>query len=220
MPGKRRYAPYSRTGRGRGGSTAYKAAAAYAAVRKMKRRSNTEYKQSNAGTSAAISSTGSITVVNHAAQGDDHTERTGRSIRCMDFYMRLTAASHASATHTFVRSIVFRDKSGNGSVPAVGDVLNTADHLSMLNTNFGKRFTVIADETISIEGSAAGGGDVAKFYKVYRNLRGDTHVEFNTGTAGTGADINTGAMYHLLISDQATNTPTVDWISRVKYIDN
>lgn len=120
---------------------------------------------------------------------------------------------NASATFQSIRMVIFIDRQSNGITPLVGEVLDTVSYLSPLSSLYGKRFKVICDEMISL----GNGSSTNEVIKCYRKLR--HHMEFQ-GTSANAASISSGSIYMLLISNDGTNPPSVDYNWKLRFIDN
>lgn len=155
--------------------------------------------------------TGLIYPLTQIAQGDTYATRDGNSVKAVSLFIRLTAVLNSSADQTFMRLCIFKDNENNGTTPAVADLLESASNYisPLLHTN-GTRFSVIKDHTINLTKEIN-----AKQYKSF--IRIPHHIKFS-GSAGT--DTKEGNIYLLLMSDQATNLPVVDFTTRLRFIDN
>ncbi len=189
------------------------AAKALAVAKLTKSLLNVERKESSFASSVAPNTTGSILMLNGTAQGLDKDDRVGNSVRWTSILTRVRVEIHASATASQARVIFIWDKQSNGALPAVTDVLQAANTLSSLNTDFGKRFRVLSDQMYNVSIT----GNQLQYKKVFRKL--SLRTEFGT-TAGTIAAINSGTIFLLVISDEATNAPTVFHNTKLRYIDN
>ena len=157
---------------------------------------------------------GAVSGLTLIAQGDGVSNRQGLSLLAKSLEVRLTADQHASATATALRIIVFTDNMQDGTLPTVTEVLESATVLAHYESdnNIG-RFGKLYDQTMVL--------DVGGNFK-YRNFTiplGNKHIKFN-GTDATQASQGKQSIYLLGISNEATNAPSVNWVSRVKYYDN
>ncbi|MGN7614506.1 hypothetical protein ACQZV8_20750 [Magnetococcales bacterium HHB-1] len=176
---------------------------------------NVEHKFVDKDLAGAVSSTtGSITPLSNLAQGDDYNARNGRSIKLSSLHVRGTVNANASATTTKVRLIIFNDRVSNGSTPAITDVLASSDPMSFLNLNNTSRFKIIYDRLYRLT------DDQDNSVKTFRcNKKLGWHAKYN-GSAGNVNEMQTGHLWFLILSDQATNTPSVDIHTRLRFVDN
>lgn len=162
------------------------------------------------GYGTAPTTAGVVVNLTQIAQGDALNTRSGDKVWVEQ--VRLRCNILATATSNW-RYIVFRDRFGIGTTPAVTDVLtaaNVAAHHSTINVIQQKRFTILLDKTISF--SAAG-----KLSDVWRK-----NITVNQPTYYDGASATTnkasGQIYLLLIADVAT-PGNHDFESQIIYSD-
>lgn len=197
--------------------TAVKTATALAAL------INTEWKAKTiSSTGTSIPNTGTISVLSYTAQGNDDGERNGNSILPKKLSVRINAFINASASTTILRAILFRDKEYNGADPAVSDVLETVSYNSFMKLVDSGRFFVFKDKSILLDSVSKPQGRMQFSINMNKPRPGKKrweHIKY-LGTTTSAASRGNGQLCLLLISDQATNTPTVDIISRMRYVDN
>jgi len=197
-------------------SIAQIASKAMSGVRKIRRLINVEKKYVDAANTDVISSTGNMfggyPIVGFISQGDANTQRDGNSVLGQSIYIQHQFKQHTSATHTFVRVIVFVDKQQVAdTAPTSTMVLASDDVESMYNYENKTRFEILSDKrwTFSTGSRAA----VLTHYTIPYNR----HVRWN-GTSAT--DYQKGQVWMLLISTEATNTVTADTRVRFTFTDN
>lgn len=145
--------------------------------------------------------------------------RIGRKVVLKSLYVRYSVNMAATSTlGAPIRIIVFYDKQANGSAPAVTDVLLADSFFSANNLSNRDRFVVLADEVTEPIGVATGVYTASGV--IYKKLNLETM--FNTGTAGTIADITTGSVYIMAAQAGAIGTAAPLWSfrSRIRYTDN
>lgn len=188
------------------------AAGAWKGVKFLKDLVNVEHKyfdvmQSN----QAIGTTAVIYPLSQIAAGDAYNQRDGNSIKLESILLRLTAVLNTSAEQTFIRAILFFDDEQRGTTPTASEVLESSgDYLSPINHLNGLRFRVCRDKIINLRKT-----DNAQLVKMWCEPK--RHIRYSSGT---NTDTKEGNVYLLLLSDQATNTPLVDFDSRLRFIDN
>lgn len=188
------------------------AMAAWTGLNYIKGLVNSEMLHHNQNASISISNTGTVVHLTNITQGDGSAQRTGNSILLRTVFGRISACIHASATDTFIRCILFKDKQQVGdTLPLVTQVLRTNSYLAALNSNQAGRFIILKDFMLKLNSA----NNTNSFRKILRKLH--QHVRYN-GTANT--DIQKSGVYILFISNEATNTPTLDYDLRVSYHDN
>jgi len=181
-----------------------------------------------------IATAGNIFLLNGAiAQGDSDTTRTGNHLTMTNIsihgevWMVATTAINVSDTafNDDVRVMIVYDKQANGTaLTSIGDLLTTANINSFRNMDTLERFIVLKDKKVKIgcTGSFTSGVQAMRF------STGRTLFKFNkkvalpvdyggATTTGAIAEIKTGALYCIVISENAN--ASCDLWSRVKYLD-
>lgn len=181
----------------------------------LRRFINTETNYTDAVVNGVASSTtATFTLLNGIQLGDTAATRTGQSVKCVKIDLNIAVVGNQSATSILGRILVVMDKQANAATFAVGDLLNATTVTSMFTIGNQMRFSVLYDESyaMNINGN---------FCFVERKLLNcQSHTEYNTGNAGTVADINTNSIYLIHFTDQATNTPLISFYSRYWFVDN
>ena len=146
------------------------------------------------------------------AQGDEIDDRTGNSIFVRGITWRFCLELHASATATQVRMVLVKDnQQGADSAPSWTTVFSSAAIDSLLNIQTLGRFTILKDKTYLLD--AVNRRQI--FEKGFYPMK--YHVRFN-GT--TSSDIQKNGLYLMYMSNEATNTPTLDGVWRTNFYDN
>ena len=159
----------------------------------------------------AQSTTPTITHVTAIAVGDAEGSRTGNSILAKYIYLKGSLLLNTSANATKIRFVLLRDKQQIAdTAPSYTDVYEAANTLSFLNKLTVGRFDILWDKNYDLDAN-----NPQALMDKY--IRLNSHVRYN-GTAST--DQQKGALYCMVISDQATNTPTLSIAARLMYIDN
>lgn len=168
--------------------------------------------------------TGTVTLLNGVAQGDDFTNRTGRKFIMKSIYIRgLVKNVDAISGPACCRLIVVYDNQTNGAAPAVLDVLKEATSTSQFNLNNRDRFRIIFDKVWSvgaIDNTATqsyAAGPAIQCFKLYKKIALET---LNNGTGATVASIATGSVYMITIGDLAAGAGgTFKLTSRIRFTD-
>lgn len=175
---------------------------------------NVEKKYSDITFNTTVGTTPNVQTLNALAQGTSAITRTGQSVKFVSNFIRFYITQNGAATTTQVRLIMFMDRQPNSAGPGTTSLLaDSTNILSPLQIGNSKRFRVMFDRLIRLDTNKLNAE-----VKLYRKLR--FHTEFNTGNAGTIADITTNSLYVMMIADQNTNQPTISFWSRVRFIDN
>lgn len=206
----------------------------------MQKGSNNERKWVDIRGVQAFNTTGSFTLINGLIRGTDSYQRVGRRIKMTRVNVRgivtfLQAGAAPGAD--LLRLQLIYDREANGATPALADILQdtsnagatTVDSLAGLNLNNSDRFAVLKEWYWSIPAASNSGGAATgsqavptmtelcfKFTK-----KCNLDVRFNSGNAGTSADITTGALY--VVASGALAAANAQWEvvtdSRIRYVD-
>ncbi len=209
---KQRFRPRQPSGR----MEIYKAAGSqlWQDVKMLKRMINTEIHFTDAVASAqTMSSTPSLVLLNGISVGDTSNTRTGQSIKLDRLDLRFGISPNSTSILNFCRVLVVADKQTNAAAMTAADLLVSSTPFSPYSFGSQNRFICLFDETYAIN---------------YPNLNltksvtlpTQFHVTYNSGNAGTVADIVTNSIYLMYLSDVATNQPTISYYSRLWFIDN
>lgn len=178
-------------------------------VQYLKKAINVERKYYDYSVAQSINSTGSMLLLNTVGQGDSVVLRDGNSIKCVSMHMQFYVAINASATHTLVRLMLIRDKQ-SGLSPGITDVLANSNVNSFRNLVNGKRFQVLYDRRLQLD------KDEKDSFLITYNKKCQQHFVYD----GTSSTPNTNRIYLLLLSSEATNTPTIGGYFRMRFVDN
>ncbi len=158
-------------------------------------------------------STGQVENVCLIGEGNAVNQRHGLQIRATKIKFRCRMNIHATPVDSSIRFILLCDKEQvSATNPTVLQVLNENTIDSMYERTLLKRFRILYDRVVTL--SKDGGYSAAfisKTKKVSIPLR---------WSASTTTSIVKNGIYLLLISNEAANTPTLDWSFRLFYRDN
>lgn len=161
----------------------------------------------------------SVTLLNGIARGDEINQRIGREITMRSIQFQYTArVTPTTGVDQEQRVLLVYDRQTNASALTAAQVLNAVNTLSPRNLENRKRFKILYDRTFTLNASGEAGSFVTR--RFYRRLRHP--VTFNSGAAGTVADIVTGSVYLVAIGSQVAG-PTAGFVSfssRIRYSDN
>lgn len=182
-------------------------------VMRLKSLVNTEFKALDTENNFSASTSPAVILLNGMQRGDDISEREGRSIRVKSFQWFFKFQIHASATDTLVRWAIFLDKQANGSSSNVANSLYTDVESGMRDLDNRRRFLILKAGVVVLNQDFP-----EKSRRGYK--RCDFKTIYDAGNAGNIGDIHTNALYLWHSSDESTNTPTVNSIVRIRFVDN
>jgi hypothetical protein len=176
---------------------------------------NVEDKYLDTTSSAASSSSWQYVLCNAISQGVTPSTRIGQSIKCVGIELRYTIlCATASTAFQTVRLMLFVDKQPNAANPGATDVYG-AGVLLPRTVGYLDRFKVIHEITMAFSPISNNGIMTGSFIH-----KQDFHQEFNTGNAGTIADITRNSLFVGYYTDQGANQATVSFTCRYVYVDN
>jgi len=179
-----------------------------------------ELKYINATTSAAdMTSTPVLTLLNGCAPGSDATNRIGRRILVKS--VQLSGYSHSSSSTIIAQArwAIVVDRQPNGAAFTFTDCWDSAVADTLRNPNNLQRFQIIHDSGViphvgcTTIATCAPTNFACHPFHLYKKL--NIPVQFNSGTAGTIADIQTNAIYLVTWGTQAS-TGGVDFTSKIR----
>jgi hypothetical protein len=180
---------------------------------------NAEHKRVDVTASGTLS-TGSGTLgpilLSGVSQGDTDSTRDGNKIRlkALDFIWRVNA-SNSAVKDTFGRLIIFKLKQPQGSLPAITDIVETAnDPESLIAWNTRGTFKILHDQFLLSRATAK----KTQYARV--DLKLDMPQIFS-GTSATITSIETGAICFIyLYNTDVSNASEYEYQSRIVFMDN
>jgi len=155
-----------------------------------------------------------ILLLNGVTTGNTSVTRNGQSIKLTGWEFRLFLTINVVNTSPqSVRVVVFLDKQTNATAPTATDVY-PAFATSFRVVGFLTRFHILYERWLVLTPSNVSG----LIDSVSREM--NQHIYFNTGTAGTVADITSNSIYIMAFSDAGANFPTLITNSRLTFVDN
>lgn len=169
-----------------------------------------------------FNTTGSITLINTVAQGAGISQRIGKKWMMTSLQHRGAAVAGTTATVNDIVMMIVYDKRPTGALPAVTDILKSADSYGMNNDdNVPNRFMILKRWHTQLIGNSttpATGLEIidSDFYMPMR-------LPVVNKAVGTGAigDIEEGALYLVCVGSAAAGTAaaSLNATFRVRFID-
>lgn len=166
-----------------------------------------------------VNQSGVMHNLNTIAEGTGEDEREGQAIKLKSISLRYVARSHNSSSNTLLRLILVRDtQQVIDTAPTPSMILQSvggspsADNpiLAHYNVSQNKRFVVKMDRVVTV----SDGTIQQKFGQAY--IKCGTNVLYNGAAT---SDIQKGGYYLLVISNEATNLPSVNLQYRMQWYD-
>jgi len=167
----------------------------------------------------AVDTTTAVDLVNGIARGDELDQRIGRELTMrsvqIDMVTKATAGTGIAQQH---RILLVYDRQTNATALTAVQVLTGATVYSPRNLENRRRFKILMDKKFQLNASGESGSE--RMFKFYRRLAHP--VTFNSGDAGTVADITTGSLYLIYIGSIAAGATAGSIVGhcRIRYSDN
>lgn len=212
---KRSYTGYSKGGvqkKQRSDNATVMARQALSIAKKL--RSDVELKHVTTGYSGLVSNTGIVQLISPVPEGLTYADRTGRKIRAQSIQIK-GAATGNDVTLTdasICRILIVRDNGDSSGAPAISAILQASAvyGLREQGPHNLRRYSVLHDELFILNS----GGPNSHVVNWYKKVNFD--IYFDGNLAG---DANKGSLYMILLSNRATDAPTMNLQTRVRYAD-
>jgi len=169
-----------------------------------------------AGGSLVEDGTPTLVLMNGLVRGTDVGNRLGRVISIKNIELRFRYVINSAATATAVRAILFYDKQPNGALATVNELLAPGPTIpfdGVRNLDYRRRFNVIRDWIVPLSIN----GDRIK--NVHKWINVSLKPQYDNSDNGDITDIQTGALYLILMSNEGTNFPAVTYTFRMRFYD-
>lgn len=160
-------------------------------------------------------------ILNAMVKGDNSYNRQGDAVRMTSLEYHLTFQMNSASTVPHqIRWAIVVDRFASGvSSLATTKVWGAGFSINSLRSNSDQeRFKVIKEGVINISPGVSGEIQHRKGYMKIPKFLGK--VKYNSGNAGTAADISVNAFYFAAVSSVTTNAPSVTGSIKINYIDN
>lgn len=160
-----------------------------------------EFKYKDSAVTTACDTTGALTLLNGLQTGDDSINREGREVRIRSIQFKgFTGVTTGTGIDQYHRVLVVFDRQTNAAAPAITDILTANGTTAPRNLDNRRRFVILYDRTYSLNaaGEAGSASRMLKYYKRFNLME-----TFNSGNAGTVADITTGSIYMITMGSVA-----------------
>ncbi len=179
---------------------------------------NIEEKYVDVNSSLNPDQSGGVACLSQLAQGTTMSTRVGNSVRVQKFTIRGRVAVNSTVTtYSTVRVAIIRDMEGQGTAPTAADVFETVGSSAAPRQPFDwlnrKRFAVLYDLFLTVS------PDMGSAREFVYDVELAKHVLYRGTTAAAASD-GEGSIYIVALSDEATNTPSVSYTSRMTYTDD
>lgn len=184
-------------------------------VKQLKR--EVEPKYVDLDTSTTVSTSGTIIYLHTIPEGDSDGARSGALINAKSVHGNMKLTIHGSATQTVVRLALVRVRDVNGGTPTISQCWSSGGTvggtLALRNLQEAERYKVLWDKKVTLN-SVSQPEKLVKFYQKLNSIK----MRFNN-TAGGNAECEGYGYFLFMISDEATNVPTVLYTTRFVFTD-
>lgn len=172
----------------------------------------------------AITTTGSVTLLNGIAGGTDFNQRVGRRVKITDVMIQgMVAPEDATTDDVYCTVMLVYDNAPNQALATIAEIFSQANGTSFLNLNNRDRFKVLSTDRFTI-GQRSNTATVALAASpgtvpINRYIKTQLGTVFDAAT-GTIADITTGAILLVTLGDEPSGTGASFFAStRVRFTD-
>jgi len=170
---------------------------------------------------AVVASGSTIALLSSVAEGDDNTDRDGRRILPKGLKLRLfTLCTDVLPAAGAFRVVLFKDKQSNGTLPTIGQLLQTSgvtyQILSPFNNSNRSRFTILSDQLIEFSSDGSSNGKIVQAY-IDLGSKFPTDVTTYTAAAAGIANCQEGHYYLAVIAGGVDLT--CEYYTRFTFID-
>lgn len=176
--------------------------------------------------SYAADTTGTVTLLNGIAQGDDYNQRIGRQVLPTSISIKgLLHPGDTTSNECYCRCIIVWDSALNGgSAPAITDLLAASTSISHNNLNNRNRFKILADEQYAIGATyntaTQAYAQSPTIVTINRYIPMKEYITQYQGTGATAGSIQSGAIWMFTVGDQAPSAGgSFNVCTRVRYTD-
>jgi len=179
-----------------------------------------------ASASYVSDTTGTVTLLNGIAVGDDNTSRDGRQVTIKSVQVRgILQPVDAGTSPGKSRLLLVWDNAANsGAIATVAQILSASTANSFPLIDNAQRFTILHDESNSLGGydqtatQAVAGSPTVVDINIYKRVNAVTQY---SGTAATIGSIQNGALLMVTIgTNVANNGGTFVVATRVRFTDD
>lgn len=154
-------------------------------------------------------------LLNGLAPGSSPITRIGRKTQMKSIQIRSSNQSVGGTAAQMTRILCVYDKQTNAAAPTITDILLLNQPESPMNLSNSDRFVILFDQMT--EQDQIPGASVHFNQPTYRKIGLETM--YNTGVAGTVADIASGSVYIFVAGNGTIGTNTCNIISRIRFTD-
>lgn len=181
-----------------------------------------------------IANTPNFNTINVMVNGAELFNRVGRKVYNRNLHFRGWFSNAATGTQDIARVIIYYDAQPNGAAPTIANLLadsttaGSTTSLSEINLFNRARFKILRDHQVLLPGCTNSATSVSPSFVLdstgrlavdfFIKLKGLESV-YNGTNGGTVADITSGAIGFVVLSETTSNSWDFNWSSRLRYYD-
>ena len=182
-----------------------------------------ELKYVDVSGSGSMNTTLVETLLNGLTQGTTGSTRVGTQISVVSLELWATAKTDTDGVEQFGRFLLVLDTQTRGQSPTASGfpVLTSTSVNSPPTMAAGIRYDILCDKRFAIGHHVTTGTETSRvFYEIVDFTR-PLVVQYNSGNAGTVADISQNSLYLVYLGTEAPGTTDIvfDYYCRIKYFD-
>lgn len=167
-----------------------------------------------------VNTTPVLTLLNGLVPGNSASQRIGMKVQIKSLQMHLSNyVISGSGIDQIHRMWIVIDRQANGLAPTLAQIMTQADTMGLRNLENRRRFKIVMDKSFLL--NATGEPGSSKLWKVYMKFKRPIVVEYNSGVAGTVADIVSNSLYFIQVGTSAAGVTAGKVIGniRIRYLD-
>ncbi len=194
------------------------AARALAIAKSVRRLVNVEIKNFDIQQlSEDLTQTPVIVPLSNIAVGDTTNSRDGSQCKMVGIDLNYTITQATAGTSSFVRILLIQDKQTNQAIYTPADLLENdaaqQNIVSPRNLDNLKRFTVLYDRTIKLD------GDGNRSHIVKKYIKKEVLLRYDASTSDI-ADLTQNSISLMQMTSAGSNLPFITSFNRLRFIDN
>lgn len=185
-----------------------------------KGQSGKEWKYFDTAVNADSSTGGTVQCLNLVAEGDDITDREGRSINLQTIYMKMNYRTNTTTDFDYTfRTMLILDTQNNSANPAIGDILDTVSVTSLreLATESRSRFRILYDK-VTIVNTQYTGVKAGRYREYFKKFKKPKKLDF-INTTGVIGSVTGKALFLVVFGNTGANHADANIKVRIRYTD-
>lgn len=167
-------------------------------------------------TNSTLATTGNRYLLNGNVQGTSTSTRIGNKVTIKHIELKM---NYTSTVVSSIKMAIVYDKQANAALAAVSDIYNAIGGIfypwATRNSVNSQRFVILKNFVMTINPNITA---TLTSKQLSKYIKCNIPVQYNGGVAGTIADIQTGAIYMVVLCDNANSS--LSYTSRLRFQDD